>query len=106
VTITPGNRQSSSRRISYPTRRTPAAVRVSQNGYTSAIPSRSPTVLNLLATPAITPSHPDPTRLALDSGGGRQASSGRNMVTGLELSILATGLERSILTRARDRMWD
>jgi len=75
LTITPGNTQSSSRRISYPGRRTPAPVRVSQNCYTSAIPSRSPTVLNLLATPAITPSHPDPTMLELDSAGGQQASS-------------------------------
>jgi len=35
--------------------------------------------------------------LELDSGGGQQASSRRNM---------ATGLERSILARARDMMWD
>jgi len=70
LTITPGNPQSSSRRISYPGWRTPAPVRVSQNGYTSAIPSHSPTVLNLLAMPAITPSHPDPTMLELNSGGG------------------------------------
>jgi len=75
LTITPWNTQSSSRRISYPGQRTPAPVRVSQNGYTSAIPSHSPTVLNLLATPAITPSHPDPTMLELDCGGGQQASS-------------------------------
>ena len=74
-TITPGNTQSSSRTISYPGRRTPAPVRVSQNGYTSAIPSRSATVLNLLAPPAITPSHPDSTMLELDSGGGQQVSS-------------------------------
>jgi len=97
LTITPGNTQSSSRRISYPRWRTPAPVLVSQNGYTSAIPSRSPTVLNLLATPAITSSHPDPTMLELNSGGGQQASSRRNM---------ATGLERSILARACDLMWE
>jgi len=97
LTITPGNSQNSSRRSSYPGRRTPARVRVSQNGYTSAILSRSPGVLNLLATPAITPSHPDPTMLELDSGGGQQASSRRNM---------GTGLEHSILTRACDLMWD
>ena len=71
LTITPGNTQSSSRRISYPGRRTHAPVPVSQNGYTSAIPSYSPTVLNPLVTPAITPSHPDPTRLEWDSGGGQ-----------------------------------
>jgi len=42
-------------------RRTSAIVRVSQNGCTSAIPSRSPTDFNPLAMPVITPSHPDPT---------------------------------------------
>ena len=97
LTITPGNAQSSSRRICYPGRRTPAPVRISQNGYTCAIPSSSPTVLNPLATQAITPSHPDPTMLELDSRGAQQASSRRNMPTGLEHSILA---------RARDLMWD
>jgi len=75
----------------------PAPVRVSQNCYTSAIPSRSPTVLYPLATPAITPSHPDPTMLQLDSGGGQQASSRQNMTT---------GLKRSILARASDLMWE
>jgi len=97
LTITPGNTQSSNRRISYPRWRTPAPVSVSQNGYTSAIPSRSPTVLNLLAMPAITPRHPDPTMLELDSGGGQQASSRR---------IMATGLEGSILARAYDLVCD
>ena len=97
LTISSGNTQSSSRRISYPGRRTPAPVRICQNGYTSAIPSRSPTVLNPLAMPPITQSHPDPTMLELDSGGGRQASSRRNM---------AKGLEHSIRARARDLMWD
>jgi hypothetical protein len=53
--------------------------------------------LNPLATPAITPSHPDATILELDSGGGQQASSRRN---------IATGHERSILAKARDLMWD
>jgi len=46
--------------------------------------------------PVITPSHPDPTVRELDSG-GPQASSRRNM---------ATGLERSILARSRDVMWN
>jgi len=45
--------------------------------------------------PVITPSHPDPTVWELDSG-GQQASSRRNM---------ATGLERTILARSRDLMW-
>jgi len=97
LTITRGNTQSSSRRISYPARRMPAPVRVSENCYTSPILSCSPTVLNPLTTLAITPSHPDPTMLELDSGGGHQASSRRNMATGLECSMLA---------RARDLMWD
>jgi len=48
--ITPGNTQGSSRRISYPGRRTPATVHLSQNGYTSAIPSPSSKVLNQPAT--------------------------------------------------------
>jgi len=74
LTITPGNTQNSSRRISYPGWRTSAQVRVSQNGCTSAIPSRSPTDSYPLAMPVITPSHPDPTVRELDSG-GQQASS-------------------------------
>jgi len=74
----------------------PAPVRVSQNSYTSAILFRSPTVLDPLAMLAITPSHPDPTMPELDTGRGQQASSRRNM---------ATGLERCILARARDQMY-
>ena len=97
LTITPGNTQSSSRRISYSKYKTPAPVCVSQNGYTSAIPSRSPIVLDPLATPAITPSYPDPTMLELDSGGGEQAHSRPNMATGLGCSILA---------RAGNLIWD
>jgi len=46
--------------------------------------------------PVITPSHPDPSVRELDSG-GQQASSRRN---------LATGLERTMLARSRDLMWD
>jgi len=95
-TITPGNTQNSSRRISYPGRRTSVQVRVSQNGCTSAIPSRSPTDFNPLAMPVITPSHPDPTVQELDRG-GQQASRRRNM---------ATGVERTILARSPDLMWD
>ena len=72
-------------------------MRISQNGDSSGIPSGSPTVLNPIATPVITPSHPDPTMLELDSGEGQQASSRGNMATGLECSILAS---------ARDLMWD
>jgi len=69
LTITAGNTQNSSRKISYPGQRTSAEVLVSQNGFTSAIPSRSPTDLDPLVMPVITPSHPDPTVRQLDSVG-------------------------------------
>jgi len=93
-TITPGNTQNSSRRISYPGRRMSAQVRVSPNSCTSGIHSRSPTDFNPLAMPVITPSYPDPTVWELDSG-GQQASSRRNM---------ANGLERTILARSHDQI--
>jgi len=96
LTITPGNTQNASRRISYPGRRTSAQVRVSQNGCRSAIPSRLPTDFNPLAMPVITPSPPDPTVRQLDSR-GQQASGRRNM---------ATGLEHTILARSCDLIWD
>jgi len=96
LTITDGNTQNSSRRISYPGRRTSPPVRVSQNGCTSTISSRSPTDFNPLAMPVITPTHSDPTMRKLDCG-GHQASSRRNM---------ATRLKRTILARSRDLMWD
>jgi len=82
--------------ISYPGWRTSAQLGVSQNSFTSTIPSRSPRDLNSVAMPARTPSYPDPTVQEFDSG-RQQASSRRNMVT---------GLERSVLTRSRDAMWD
>ena len=97
LTISHGITQCSSKRISYPRRGTPAPVCISQKGYTSAILSCSPTVLNPFATPAIIPSYPDPTMRELESGGGQQASSRRNM---------DIGPERSILARARNLMWD
>jgi len=96
LTITPGNTQSSSR-IGYPGRRTPALVHISQNRFPSVVLSRSPAVLNSLATPAITPSHSEPTTPELESGGGERPSSRRNM---------AIGLERSILAKACSLMWD
>lgn len=96
LTITPGNTQSSSRMIAYPVRRTPAPVHVSQNRFASAVLSRSPAVLNQLATPAITSSHSDQIP-ELDSRGGERTSSRRNM---------AVGLERSILAKACSLMWD
>jgi len=95
LTITAGNPQKSSRRISYTGRRTSAQVRVSQNGCTSAIPSRSPTDFNPLTMAVITPSQPDSIVRELYSG-GEQASRGRNM---------ATGLEGTILARSRNLMW-
>ena len=82
LTITPGNTQNFSRRISYPGRRTSAPVHGSQNRFTSAIPAHSPTVLNPLEMPAITPSQPDPTIPELDSR-EQQVTSRRNMGTGL-----------------------
>jgi len=88
LTITPGNTLNSSRRITYPGRTTSTPVHVSQNGFTSAIRSPSPTDLNPVAMPVITPSHPDPTMQELDSG-GQQVSSRRNMATWLECTILA-----------------
>jgi len=96
LTITRRKTWNSRGRTCYLGRRTSAQVRVSQNGFTSAIPSRSPTDLNPPAMPVITPSHPDATVGELDSG-GQQASSRRNMATGLECTILA---------RSRDLMWD
>jgi len=75
LTIAPGNTLSSSRRISYPKQRTPAPVPVSQNCFTCAILSHSPTLSNLLVTPAITLSHLDPTMQELDIRGEQQASS-------------------------------
>jgi len=96
LTITPGITQNSSRRISYPRWRMSAQVQVNQNGCTSAISSRSPTDFNPLEILVITPSHPDPTVRELDSG-GQQGSSRQNM---------ATGLERTILARSRNLMWD
>ena len=96
LTITPDNTQNSSRRISYPGRRTSAPLHVSQNRFTSAIPTHSLIVLNLLEMPAITPSQPDPTMPELDSR-QQEASSRQNMTT---------GLERTIVAKARDMMWD
>ena len=96
LTITSGHTQSSGE-VTYPTRSAPVPVPISQNRFTSTIPSRSPTVLNRLETPAITPSHPDLITPKLDSSSEQQTSSRRNMTT---------GLERSIVLKACDLMWD
>ena len=97
LTVTPGRTQSSGRGIDYPRRRAPVPVHVSQNPITPAILSRPPTTLGPLETPAITPSHSGPTTPELDNAGEQHSRSRRNM---------ATGLERSIVLKARDLMWD
>ena len=97
LTITPVQTQTSGRSIGYMEGRTPAPIRVSQNRYTPAILSRLPAPLNSLAIPVLTPSQSDQTMRELDKGGGQRTSSRRNM---------AVGLERSILAKARDLMWD
>jgi len=96
VTITPWNTESSSR-IGSPGRRSPALVHISQNGFPSVVLPHSPVVLNSLATPAITPSHSEPTTPELVSRGGEWTSSRRN---------IAIGLERSILAKACFLIWD
>ena len=88
LTTTFGNTQNSSRRISYHGWTTSAQVRVSQKGFTSAMPSSFPTHLNLLGIPVITLSYPEPTVRELDSR-GQQASSRRHMATVLKHTILA-----------------
>jgi hypothetical protein len=96
LTITPGHTQTSSRRISYPERGTPAPIQASQNRYTPGILSRLPAAVNTFATPVLTQRQRDPRMRELDNGSG-QRTSRRNM---------AVGLERSILLKARDLMWD
>ena len=96
ITITPGNSQTSGRRASYQERRTPAPIRVSQNR-TPAFLSRLPDALNPLATPVLTQTQSDPSMREFDDGSGQRTSSRRNV---------AAGLERSILVKARDLMWD
>ena len=59
--------------------------------------SRSPEVLNSLATLAITPRHTEPTTPELERGGGERPSRRRNV---------AQGLERSILAKACSLIWD
>ena len=96
ITITPGNSQTSSGRAGYQERRTPAPIRVSQN-CTPAFLSRLPATLNPLATPVITQTQSHPTMPEFDHGSGQRTSSRRNV---------AVRLERSILVKARDLMWD
>ena len=96
ITITPGKSQTSSGRASYQERRTSAPIRVSQNRM-SAFLSQLPAALNPLETPVLTQPQSDPTRGEFDNGSGQRTSSRRNV---------AIGLERSILVKACDLMWD
>jgi len=96
ITITPGHSQTSGGRASYQERRTLAPIRVSQNR-TPAFLSRLPAALNPLATPVLTQTQSDPTMREFDNGSGQWTSSRRNV---------AVGLERSILVKACDLMWD
>jgi len=95
LTVTPRHTQSTGRGIDCPRPRAPVPVRVSQNRFTPAIRSRPPTALGPLETPAITPSNSGPTTPELDSVGEQHTSSRRN---------IDTGLERSIVLKARDLM--
>jgi len=96
ITITPGHSQTSGGRASYQERRTLAPIRVSQNR-TPAFLSRLPAALNPLAIPVLTQTQSDPTMREFDNGSGQRTSSRLNV---------AVGLERSILVKARDLMWD
>ena len=96
ITITPGNSQTSGRRASYQERRTPAPIRVSQN-CTPAFLSQLPSALNPLAKPVLTQTQSGPTMREFDDRSGQRTSSRRKV---------AVGLERSMLVKARDQMWD
>jgi len=96
ITITPGHSQTSGGRASYPERRTLAPIRVSQD-CTPAFLSRLPAALNPLATQVLTQTQLDPTMREFDNGSGQRTSSRRNV---------AIGLDRSILVKVRDLMWD
>ena len=69
-------------------------IRVSQN-CNPAFLSRLPAAP--LGTPLLTQTQSDPTMREFDNGSGQQTSSRRNV---------AIGLERSILVKALDLMWD
>jgi len=96
ITITPGHSQTSGGRARYQERRTLAPIRVSQNR-TPAFLLPLPAALNPLATPVLTQTLSDLTMREFDNGSGQRTSSRRHV---------AVGLERSILVKARDQMWD
>jgi len=96
IKITPVHSQTSGGRASYQERRTLAPIRVSQIR-TPAFLSWLPAALNPLATPLLTQTQLDPTMREFDNGSGQPTSSRRNV---------AEGLQRSILVKACDLMWD
>ena len=96
LTITPGYTQVSCRKISYPERRTLAPIQASQTRDMSAILSHLPAAVNTFATQVLTQRQPDSRMRELDNGSG-QRTIRRNM---------AIGLERSILVKVGDLMWD
>ena len=95
LTIRPGHTQASTRRISYPKRRTPAPIQASQNYYIPAILSSFPAAVNTLTTPVLTQGQPEPRMRELDNGSGPRTSCKRNM---------AVRQDSSILVKARDLM--
>ena len=96
ITITPGHSQTSGGRASYQEQRTSAPIQLSQNR-TTAFLSRFPATLNLLATPVLTQTQSDSTMREFDNGSEQRTSSRQNV---------AVGLERSIMVKVRDLMWD
>ena len=98
ITITPRNSQTSGGRASYQEWRTPAPIRlgVCQNR-PPAFLCLLPAALNSLATPVLTQTQSDPTMQEFDDGSGQRTGIKRNV---------AVGLERSILVKAGDLMWE
>ena len=94
LTITAGHTQASSRRISYPKRRTPAPIQASHNRDTPAILSRLPAAVNTFATPVLAQRQLDPRMREFYNISG-QRTSRQNM---------AVGQERSLLVKARNLM--
>ena len=96
ITITHGHSQTSGRRASYQERRTLAPIRVCQHR-TPAFLHRLPAALNPLGTPVLNQTRSDPTMREFHNGSGQRTSSRRDV---------PVGLERSILVKAWDLMWD
>ena len=96
ITIMLGHTQTSGVRVSYQERRTTAPIRVSQNR-TPAFLTQLHSALNPLAISVLTQTQSAPTMREFDNRSGQPTSTRRNV---------AVGLERSILVKARDLMWD